>query len=406
MAETLRREIGTPGAVLLGLGSILGTGVFVSLALAVDRTGRQVVWAVAIAALLALFNGLSSAQLAAAHPVAGGTYEYGYRVLHPVAGLVAGWLFLLAKSASAATAALGVGDYLGLPTWVSPVVVGLVGGLVLTGLRRSNRVNAVLVLFTIAMLVALVVWALGGSDVTDVRPEPDRSDLLGAAALVFVAFTGYGRVATLGEEIRDPERSIPIAVVATLAVAAVLYGVVAFVLARGPAVSADEAPLVTLAAGSPIGALVRVAALAAMVGVLVNLVLGLSRVALAMGRRVDLPASFATIDSSGRTPTVAVVAVTLFVAALSLVGDVGLTWSFSAATVLLYYTITNLAAMRLPPEKRRFPVAFSVLGLAGCLSLAAFVDRWVWIPAAAVIAAVTVFHLARRSGSAENGPSG
>ena len=105
--KQLQRELGLAGATVTGLGSILGTGVFVSLAIAAGITGPSVILAIVLAAGLALCNALSSAQLAAAHPISGGTYEYGYKYLSPRLGFTAGWLFLCAKTASAATAALG-----------------------------------------------------------------------------------------------------------------------------------------------------------------------------------------------------------------------------------------------------------------------------------------------------------
>ena len=107
----LARVVGTPGAILLGLGSIVGTGAFVSIGIAAGVAGPSVVVATALAALLAACNGLSSAQLAADHPVSGGSYEYGYKHVSPRVGFMAGWMFLSAKSASAATAALGLAGY-------------------------------------------------------------------------------------------------------------------------------------------------------------------------------------------------------------------------------------------------------------------------------------------------------
>ena len=107
----LKRELGIFGATLMGLGSIVGTGVFVSIGIAAEIAGPGVIVAVAIAALVAVCNGLNSAQLAANHPVSGGTYEYGYKYLNPWLGFTAGWIFLLAKTASAATAALGFAGY-------------------------------------------------------------------------------------------------------------------------------------------------------------------------------------------------------------------------------------------------------------------------------------------------------
>jgi APA family basic amino acid/polyamine antiporter len=122
----LRREVGVVGATMMGLGSIVGTGIFVSMGIAAGSAGPAVVLAIALSALIAVCNGLSSAQLAAAHPVSGGTYEYGYRWLHPSLGFLAGWMFVCAKTASAATAALGFSGY----------VLDLVESTPVPGIRR------------------------------------------------------------------------------------------------------------------------------------------------------------------------------------------------------------------------------------------------------------------------------
>ncbi len=407
MSGALRRELGLFGAVITGLGSILGTGVFVSIAVAADSAGDMILYATPLAALVATFNGLSSAQLAAAHPVAGGTYEYGYRFLHPWMGYTAGWLFLVAKTASASTAALGFAGYAlaligaddGL---VVPVAVGAavaVTSLVLSGIRRTAGVNAVLVAVTVGALVTFVIAGLvegtGGRWPLTIGVEgPAWNRLLTATAFMFVAYTGYGRIATLGEEVRDPARIIPRAVIVTLAVSAVLYTTVAAVgwhlagPAWGPAATLNDAPGAPLAGllASPSAArIVEVGAIVAMLGVLLNLVLGLSRVWLAMGRRRDMPARLAHISPVG-SPVPAVIVTGTLIAAVAAVGDVRLTWSFSAMTVLLYYAITNWAALRLPPDLRRFPRWISWAGLASCLLLSFFVELAVWLTGAAVIA--------------------
>src|SRR5690606_28554757 len=243
----LRRELGVFGAVMMGLGSIVGTGVFVSLGVAAGIAGPAVLLAIVIGAFVASFNGLSSAQLAADHPVSGGTYEYGYRYLRPWLGFLAGVTFLLAKSASAATAALGFAGYLlglvGAPArWSVPLGVAAVAALtlvVLAGLRRSHAVNTAIVSATLLSLLAFVVAgapaavANGAGNLTPFfAPEPGASpltSLLHASALMFVAFTGYGRIATLGEEVVAPRRTIPRAIQIALVVVALLYGLVALV---------------------------------------------------------------------------------------------------------------------------------------------------------------------------------
>lgn len=423
----LRRELGVWHASALGLGSIVGTGVFVSIGVAAGVAGPAVVLALVIAAGVALCNGLSSAQLAASHPVSGGTYEYGYRYLSPLAGFTAGWLFLLAKSASAATAALGFSGYLlhalglaGHPAFV-PLALGVVAAvtaLVLVGLRRSAQANVVFVGVTfLALLIFIVVGA--GTAVAEgaanlspfFAPEEGETALsavLHAAALMFVAYTGYGRIATLGEEVRDPAHTIPRAVVLTLGITLVLYVAVALVgvaavgaPALGAATSEEAAPLEVAARSfSPaVATVVSVGAVTAMLGVLLNLVLGLSRVLLAMGRRGDMPAATARLDASGTTPAVSVAAVGVVIAALVLTGDVRTTWSFSAFTVLFYYALTNLAALRLPEESRRYPKWVAVAGLVGCLGLAFWVDSEVLLAGLGLLAAGVGWHLvARKAG--------
>lgn len=410
----------------MGLGSIVGTGLFVSLGIAAGVAGTGILLALPLAALLALANGLSSAQLAAAHPVSGGTYEYGYRFLSPSLGFTAGWMFLLAKGASAATAALGVGGALLLLTgegaargWLL-VMLGattliLVTLLVAGGIRRSNRVNLAVVTITLFLfawfLAAGIPIVFGGAEAATSGSgvnEPGQGlsgegllpgiftglgdagtgALFHATALLFVAFTGYGRIATLGEEVKEPRQTIPRAIWVTLGVVTILYmGVAAVALsALGPdgfAQATDEtaAPLQVAAEamGTPLLPMAMgIAAVTAMVGVLLNLILGLSRVALAMGRRADLPGSVGRIHPGSGSPRVAVGLVGIAVLAMVLLGDVRATWSFSAFTVLVYYGITNLAALRLSPHQRLYPRWVAVVGLVGCAFLAFQVEQRYW----------------------------
>jgi len=408
--------------VLLGLGSILGTGVFVAIGLAAGVAGSGILLALALAAVLAICNGLASAQLAAAHPISGGTYEYGYRVLHPAAGFVAGWMFLCAKTASAATAALGFAGYLlGLfgrtGAWPT-VAIGLGACVLLTavaagGLTRSNRTNAVLVAITLFALGAFVVagWPTAMANASTLAiVDPGRGgvpDLLHATALMFVAYTGYARIATLGEEVHEPRRTIPRAVVLTLLVSFVVYLAVAFVAVGSfgadrlaEATRTGGAPLETIARelGRPgLAIVIAVGAAAAMLGVVLNLLLGLSRVWLAMARRGDMPRALGHIHGAGQSPRRAVLLAGACIAALVVIGRIETTWSFSAFTVLVYYAITNVAAMRLPPADRRVPQLVPVVGLLGCLGLAVWVEPAIWAVGLGLVAIGLVWHaIARR----------
>jgi APA family basic amino acid/polyamine antiporter len=141
--------------------------------------------------------------------------------------------------------------------------------------------------------------------------------------------------------------------------------------------------------------IVGIGAVTAMLGVALNLILGLSRMLLAMGRRRDMPGLFADVNSSG-SPMPAIIAVGIGIAALALIGNVETTWSFSAFTVLIYYAITNLAALRLPQEKRLYPRAVAWCGLLACLSLAFFVEREIWMAGIGLIAAGVIWHAIRQ----------
>lgn len=369
----LRRELGLGGAVITGLGSILGTGAFVAIPLAFDFAGPWIVIAAPAAALVAVFNGLSSASLAAVHPVAGGTYEYGYRFLGAWSGFTAGWLFLIAKSASAATAALALGRLVGL-AWSPAIIVGLMTLLVAAGLRRTTGVNAALVTITIIGLVTFVVAAFvepgpGGA----AYPPTDPASVLEAIAFLFVAYTGYGRIATLGEEVRDPETTIPRAVVVALSITAALYTAVAAGIVttwRTRALRGES--LFEITRDFDAGIVVTVAAGTAMAGVLLNLVLGLSRVWLAMGRRGDMPDALARVSDG--SPKVAVAVTGTVIAGLTLIGDLRVAWSFSAFSILLYYALTNASALRLPADLRRFPRWTAWAGLGSCVFLALWLD--------------------------------
>jgi APA family basic amino acid/polyamine antiporter len=275
------------------------------------------------------------------------------------------------------------------------------------GIRQSNTVNTVIVSITLGALLFFVVAGLpglaaeGAGHFTPFFPPPSAGisparALFHAAALMFVAYTGYGRIATLGEEVREPQRTIPRAIVATLVITMLLYVAVGVVAvgtvgadAFAVATTATSAPLEVIAEGFGIpgaGWVLTIGAITAMLGVLLNLILGLSRVMLAMGRRRDMPPAVARIDKAGRTPETAVIVVGVIIAILVLIGDVRATWSFSAFTVLIYYAITNLAAYQLPADKRRYPRVVAALGLLACLFLAFWVEPPIWLAGSLLIA--------------------
>jgi APA family basic amino acid/polyamine antiporter len=388
----LTRTLGLAGAVAIGLSASLGTGAFAGLALSVGRV--PTIWPLAIlgAALLALASGLSAGRLAAAHPTSGGTYEQASRLLAPSVGRFAGWLFLIAKSASVAAACHAMaGGLLGAAGVEDPLLrrlgatsIALLATFVVAGgLERSLASILLLLAITLASLVAFVA-GIAPRDLPS--PSPAPSDWLGlpqAIALAFVAFAGFGRVATLGEEVRDPSRTIPAAIaISVLTVAGATVSIFAAALsATTPAelvaiLARTESPLVAIAdAGGQrsLAWFLAVGGLAAMGGVVLNLLLGMSRVALAMGRRGDLPAGLAKVSRG--SPRRAAIAVGLAAAVAATIGDLGSAWTISTAAILPYYAITNLSAIR---ESRSAawgrPVA--IAGLLGTIAVACFLPPW------------------------------
>ncbi len=406
MNQQLVRSTSLAGAIVLGLGSILGTGAFVSVGIGADIAGGAVLWAILIAAVTALCNGLSSAQLASAHSVSGGTYEYGYRFLTPAYGVTAGSLFVVAKSASAATAALAVGWYVTnvtaipeyLAQWIAAAVLVLFTLLVLGGVKRTNWVNAAIVTVSIVALLAFIITGHQQTAVVE-RASVEWWHVLQAAALLFVAYTGYGRIATMGEEVQNPRQVIPLAVILTLAVVTLLYLGVGSALLHFPSIAdfqAEHFSLASLLSTGPIQWLVTAGAVVAMGGVILNLILGVSRVVLAMGRRADLPMRFANLNDQQTSAPPATWLTCFVMLVLVAIGDIKTAWSFSAFTVLVYYGITNLAALKVTKSDRFVPKWVSILGLVSCLGLAVFVPWQVLLSGLIFIVVVLLIHQLRR----------
>ncbi|MCT2099664.1 APC family permease [Dietzia cinnamea] len=395
MDSTLDRRLGPSDAVVVGLGAMIGAGVFVAFAPAAARAGSWVWASLAVAAVVAVCNALSSARLAAQFPAAGGTYVYGRELLGPLPGFLAGWGFVVGKTASCAAMALTVGLYL-WPEQSS--VVAAVAVLALTvlsvlGVQRTATASKVLVGVVLAALAVFVVAAsvssagssaVPGAAAPAAVPAVDGEALpgrilgvLGGAGFCFFAFAGYARIATLGEEVRDPGRTIPRAVVIAISVVIAVYAIVlaATVHVLGvQGVAASAAPVLDAAervpAGEVLAPVVRIAAGIAALGALLGGVLGVSRTTLAMARDRHLPAPLAAVHPTTRTPYVAEICVGVVVAVIVLAADVRQAIGFSSFAVLIYYLVANTAALRLDRRRRGLPAWVPVLGAVGCVIVA------------------------------------
>ncbi|SCG77457.1 amino acid/polyamine/organocation transporter, APC superfamily [Micromonospora echinaurantiaca] len=378
----LARRLGVPDAVVIGLGSMLGAGVFVVFAPAAAAAGGAgLLAALALAGFIAFCNATSSARLAARYPESGGTYVYGRERLGPFAGFLAGWGFVVGKTASCAAMALTIGAYL-WPGQARPVAVAAVLAVTAVNLRGIGKTaTATKVLVGLVLAVLALVAVTGVPDVSADRlgaAGGSAGGVLTAAGLLFFAFAGYARIATLGEEVREPERTIPRAVPLALGLVLAIYLVLAVVavgVLGADRLAASAAPLadVVTAAGLPgLAWVVRAGATVAVTGVLLSLLAGVGRTALAMARRHDLPGALATVHPVRQVPHRAELAVAAVVILVVALGDVRDAIGFSSCTVLVYYAITNAAALTLGRDPaRRLPVqVLAALGLIGCLLLA------------------------------------
>jgi APA family basic amino acid/polyamine antiporter len=392
----LARKLTTRDAVIVGLGSMIGAGVFSAVGPAARAAGNMVVASLFIAAALAYCNATSSAQLAALYPESGGAYVYGRRRLGNVWGFLAGWGFVVGKLASCAAMALTFGHYV-TPALGRPVAIAAVAGLTAInyfGIKKTASATRVIVGVVLVALGTCLFATLAGGTASLSRlwpPDPvSPRAMLQSAGLLFFAFAGYARIATLGEEVVDPARTIPraipVALTLTLIVyAAVLTSTLAAVGSSGLASSA--APLAdAIRAGrfAALSAVVRVGAAVASVGVLLSLIVGVSRTIFAMAAARDLPGSLARVHPKHLVPHRAELVVGGAVIVLVTLLDVGEAIGFSSFTVLAYYAVTNAAALTLSRAERRWPRLIAAVGLGGCVLVG------VSLPVRTVLSGVTV----------------
>ncbi|OII67789.1 APC family permease [Streptomyces sp. CC77] len=416
MSRELRRSLGVFDAVVIGLGSMVGAGIFAALGPAAGAAGSGLLAGLGLAAAVAYCNAMASARLAARYPASGGTYVYGRERLGPFWGYLAGWSFVVGKTASCAAMALTVGVYV-WPEQAHAVAVAAVVALTAVnygGVQKSALVTRTIVAVVLAVLAAVVVSCLssGAADFGRLGLAGDASagGVLQAAGLLFFAFAGYARIATLGEEVRDPERTIPRAVPLALGIALVAYVGVAVsvlsVLGSGD-LGRSTAPLadaVRAAGVEGLAPVVRVAAAVAALGSLLALILGVSRTTLAMARDGHLPQGLAAVHPRFQVPHHAELAVGIVVAVVAATADVRGAIGFSSFGVLLYYAIANASAWTLTPGLSSIRL-LAAGGLAGCLVLAFSLPLPSVLAGAAVVAAGAVLYAVRGGGTPEGGRS-
>jgi basic amino acid/polyamine antiporter, APA family len=384
----LTRRLGTGDALVIGLGSMMGAGVFAAFGPAARAAGAGLLIGLMLAAAIAYCNATASAQLAAVYPTSGGTYIYGRERLGPWWGFAAGWGFLIGKTASCAAMALTVASYALPGPWWAQRIVAVAAVVVLTalnyrGITKTATLARILVACTLIALAAVVIGiAIGGVRLSNLSGAGSWSSttvygVLQSAGLLFFAFAGYARIATMGEEVRDPARAIPKAIMFALAIAVAVYLIVgvAALLAAGPErLARSAAPLaeaLRTAGAAPLVPVVAIGGTLASLGALLALIAGIGRTTLAMARQRDLPGWLAGVHPRYHVPHHAEIALGLVVCVLAATVDLRSVIGFSSFGVLIYYAIANASAYTQPRAQRRWPRALNVCGVAGCLLLVA-----------------------------------
>jgi len=383
-ASDLRRDLRLVDAVGVGLGAIIGAGIFVVTGVAADVAGPAFLIGLLIAGVAATCNALSSAELAATYPQSGGTYEYGYRLLNPAFGFSAGWMFLASKLAAGGTVALGFGGYFSQIFPAVPARYAAVGAAVLLtfanlfGIKKAGRFNTIIVSLTLLTLLYFVISGIPSFDINNLQPFAPKgfSAIAESAALLFFAYTGYARIATLGEEVHEPEKTIPQAVIITIVVSVVLYIAVALIAVGAVGANILASSSSPLQEASRVFTLpgvfwiVGIGAATAMLGVLLSQIVGISRMMFAMARRNDLPRVLEHTNSKYAVPDYGILLGGFVIVLLSIFGTIQFVIAAAAFTILLYYGIANIAALKLAAENKLYPKWIAVVGLLSCFLLA------------------------------------
>jgi APA family basic amino acid/polyamine antiporter len=402
-SPSLQRRLGLGDAVFIGLGSMIGAGVFSAFSPAAAAAGTGLLVGLAIAAVVAFGNATSTAQLAAVHPTSGGVYAYGRAELGPWWGFVAGWGFVIGKIASCAAMALTFAAYAAPAGWERPVAVAAVVALAAVnwfGITRTAQLTRIIVVVVLLTLAVAVAAGTASSDAPGWLTPTELWDggwygILQSAGLLFFAFAGYARIATMGEEVRNPAATIPRAIVLAFIGALIVYALVAVTVLStlGPDATAASAEPVAAAVAASGWAwaepVVRFGAAAASLGALLALIAGIGRTSFAMAREGDLPRFLAAVHPRWHVPHRAEVLVAAIIVALVAFVDLRIAIGFSSFGVLLYYLVANIAAFRQQPAARRYPRALQVVGAAGCVVLGVTLP-WQSVASGVIVAAAGV----------------
>lgn len=389
----LKREIGLFDATALGIGAIIGSGIFVVTGIVAGIAGPAMVLSIIIAGVIAVFSAMSVAELGSYLPKEGGTYAYAQKLISPFAGFIAGWIWIFSNIFVGAAVSLGFAHYFvtlfpSIPVKVIAVAICLIFIIInYRGLKGSVLFNNILVMGKILILLFFIAFGLGflrSGSFTPLAPEGSMG-ILSGAALIFFAYTGFARVTIMAEEVKDPEKTIPRSIYLALGISTIIYllvSTVAIGLAGAPALAHSGSPLADAIGSTGSSGAVLVISVGAMIAtasVLLTTIMGISRIVFSMARSQDLPLLFERIHPRFSTPHYAIVITGACMIAALLLADLALVIAVSTFAMLLYYLIANIAAIRIPRERRRYPSWIPGIGALSCVGLIAFLSPDSWI---------------------------
>ena len=408
----LKRTLGLFDATSISVGAIIGAGIFVVTGIAAGLAGPSFIISIILAGIIGSFTALSFAQLSAYMPKEGGGYEFTYHLISPFAGFISGWMWVFSNVFIGAAVSIGFAQYLSalvpsLPVNVVAVTV-CVAFTVLNyvGVRQSALINDALVVAKIAILIFFIAFGLGFIQLSNFEPFMPKG-ILGTfegAALIFFAYGGYARVTTVSEEVRDPKRTISRAIILAIALSTILYvliGIVSMGLVGSNRLAAAQSPLadaISVTGNSGAVFLVSLGAMIATASVLLMTILGVSRMTFAMARNGQFPAFLKQINKRFQTPHYAIL-ITGVLSSILVFTDFSQLVAVGTFSLLFHHALVNLAAIRLQPKNRRYPVFVSVIGFLLCISLLAFLSQEAWLTSlAGILLGIIIYAVTTRKG--------
>jgi APA family basic amino acid/polyamine antiporter len=408
----LKRTLGLFDAASISIGAIIGAGIFVVTGIVAGLAGPGVIISIILAGIIASFTALSFAQLSAYMPKEGGGYEFTYRLLSPFVGFISGWMWVFSNIFIGAAVSIGFAQYLSalvpyLPVNVAAAAICLTFTIInYVGVRQSAIINDALVVAKIAILLFFIAFGLSFVQLSNFTPFMPKGvmGVFEGAALIFFAYGGYARVTTVSEEVKDPSRTIPRAIILAIIVSTVLYvliGVISVGLVGSQRLGAAGSPLADAISVTGNSGAVFLVSLGAMI-VLLMTILGVSRMTFAMARNGQFPAFFSQINRRFQTPHYAIL-ITGILSSILVFTDFSRLVAVGTFSLLFHHALVNLSATRLQPRNRRYPVFVSVMGFLLCIVMLVFLSLEAWtISVAGIVLGLALYVLmARRTKHAE-----